>query len=406
MENARQLFDSVDADGSGELDAEELQALYRRARGEKLGKKDLAAAMAEMDHDGGGTVCFKEFEVWWHAHGGDLETHRERAFTIGAGDLHLLLVAPDAATKERWVLGCREMLGLAQPKPEPEPEPAALPHVRMAQRQVAALPTLVVPAKKERDALFDSLDVNGNGGLSLAEIDKGVVAGLFSRALVVQNGGGSSGDAESFDHKPALMRAYHAADKSGDGFIERSEFPRLLQYMVFFNNLWHKFEGIDSDHDRRLDLAEFTAGCSVIGLALSPEQAELEFARCDADGGGLILFAEFCAWCAARHMDGMGLTEQMRSDAVGTAVTPRQAEKKRATTGDEAAVDAIRNALTTRFKSLSYGANGQDPRKLFSRLDRDNSGGLDKTEFRAAIRRTGHVSSQAAHLQPATPTTS
>eukprot|EP01046_Picozoa_sp_COSAG06_P070586 COSAG06_NODE_19805_length_822_cov_0.887967_1_plen_171_part_10 len=171
MENARQLFDSVDADGSGELDAEELQALYRRARGEKLGKKDLAAAMAEMDHDGGGTVCFKEFEVWWHAHGGDLETHRERAFTIGAGDLHLLLVAPDAATKERWVLGCREMLGLAQPKPEPEPEPAALPHVRMAQRQVAALPTLVVPAKKERDALFDSLDVNGNGGLSLAEID-------------------------------------------------------------------------------------------------------------------------------------------------------------------------------------------------------------------------------------------
>jgi hypothetical protein len=97
----------------------------------------------------------------------------------------------------------------------------------------------------------------------------------------------------------------------------------------------------------------------------------------------------------------MGLTEQMRS-----AVTPRQAQKKRATTGDEAAVDAIRNALTTRFKSLSYGANGQDPRKLFSRLDRDNSGGLDKTEFRAAIRRTGHVSSQAAHLQPATPTSS
>jgi hypothetical protein len=164
----------------------------------------------------------------------------------------------------------------------PQTEPRSV----MEQQQDAALPMLVVPAKKERDALFNSLDVNGNGGVSLAEIDKGVVAGLFSRALVVQNGGGgSSGDAESFDHKPALMRAYHAADKSGDGFIERSEFPRLLQYMVFFNNFWHKFEGIDSDHDRRLDLAQFTAGCSVIGLALSPEQAELEFAGCDADGG-------------------------------------------------------------------------------------------------------------------------
>eukprot|EP01043_Picozoa_sp_COSAG02_P093628 COSAG02_NODE_30130_length_556_cov_1.757112_1_plen_44_part_10 len=39
-----------------------------------------------------------------------------------------------------------------------------------------------------------------------------------------------------FDHKPALMRAYHAADVSHDGFIERSEFKNLLKYLVYFNN--------------------------------------------------------------------------------------------------------------------------------------------------------------------------
>lgn len=37
-----------------------------------------------------------------------------------------------------------------------------------------------------------------------------------------------------------------AADTSGDGFIERSEFAKLLAYIVYFNNLWHKFEDMVS----------------------------------------------------------------------------------------------------------------------------------------------------------------
>ena len=41
-----------------------------------------------------------------------------------------------------------------------------------------------------------------------------------------------------FDHKPAILRAYHAADEDGTGFVERDEFTKLLQYIVFFNNLW------------------------------------------------------------------------------------------------------------------------------------------------------------------------
>jgi len=72
--------------------------------------------------------------------------------------------------------------------------------------------------------------------------------------------------------------------------------------MVYFNNLWHKFEEIDSDHDRRIDAEEFAAGCEVVGLRLSPEEAAAEFAKCDADGGGQILFSEFCKWCAERHI--------------------------------------------------------------------------------------------------------
>ena len=76
-----------------------------------------------------------------------------------------------------------------------------------------------MPNKEARTALFREIDVNGNGGLSLAEIDKAVVSGQIGRAM----------NCPDFDHKPALMRAYKAADTSGDEFIERSEFFKLLK---------------------------------------------------------------------------------------------------------------------------------------------------------------------------------
>ena len=80
---------------------------------------------------------------------------------------------------------------------------------------------LTMPDKKGRAALFREIDNNGNGGLSLAEIDKAVVDGQIGRAL----------GCADFNHKPALMRAYKAADTSGDGFIERREFFKLLKYV-------------------------------------------------------------------------------------------------------------------------------------------------------------------------------
>ena len=65
---------------------------------------------------------------------------------------------------------------------------------------------LTMPNRAQRDELFKRFDFNGNGMLSLAEIDKAVVE-LWPQ----------------FDHKPALMRAYKAADRNEDGFIRRRE---------------------------------------------------------------------------------------------------------------------------------------------------------------------------------------
>ena len=100
--------------------------------------------------------------------------------------------------------------------------------------------------------------------------------------------------------------------------------------MVYFNNLWHKFEEIYSDHDRRINAEEFREGCEVVGLRLSDEEAAAEFKKCDADGGGQILFAEFCTWCAERHVgDGDSAEEAEPPEPSRTPAAVRPKKKKK-----------------------------------------------------------------------------
>ena len=82
----------------------------------------------------------------------------------------------------------------------------------------------------------------------------------------------------------------------------------LLEYLIYYNNLWSKFEEIDSSDDRRLELHEFKAGCAVLGEHIHEDEAEAIFARMDANGGGFVLFDEFCVWVSERQMGGKALT--------------------------------------------------------------------------------------------------
>ena len=163
---------------------------------------------------------------------------------------------------------------------------------------------LTMPNRAQRDELFKRFDFNGNGMLSLAEIDKAVVE-LWPQ----------------FDHKPALMRAYKAADRNEDGFIRRREFRLLLKYIIYFDQMWARFDEIDRDHDHRLTPAEFAEGCATMGIRLTRSAAAAEFALMDENGGGFILFDEFCHWCARRQVpvEGEALTGE-ESDTLGGAV--------------------------------------------------------------------------------------
>jgi len=139
--------------------------------------------------------------------------------------------------------------------------------------------------------LWKRLDYNGNGVVSLAEIDK----------MVVELVAGGQWPAW-LNNKPALMRAYKKTilkDGNGDDWVQKPEFHALLLNIFWFNKLWKIFDAVDGD-DRRIDVNEFVQGLSMIGLQMNQQEARAEFAKIDRNGGGQVLFVEFCAYVRKR----------------------------------------------------------------------------------------------------------
>jgi Ca2+-binding EF-hand superfamily protein len=143
---------------------------------------------------------------------------------------------------------------------------------------------LQLPSVKDVKKLFEQIDVNRNNILSLAELDKAVLE-LWPQ----------------FNNKPALMRAYKAADVSGNGFLSLKEFTAFLQFLVVYQNLWQQFEKMDENGDRRLSLMEFRRHAPSIAPYNTMKEAELDavFQKLDTNGGGAVLFDEFCTYAAA-----------------------------------------------------------------------------------------------------------
>jgi Ca2+-binding EF-hand superfamily protein len=154
------------------------------------------------------------------------------------------------------------------------------------------LQQLKLTTKDSLIQLWKCLDYNGNGVVSLAEIDKMVVekiaGGIWPNWL---------------NNKPALMRAYKKTilkDGDGDDWVEKPEFHALLLNIFWFNKLFLVFQSIDTGADRRIDVNEFSAGMSKMGLNMSQQEAQQEFNKIDSNHGGQVLFVEFCAYVRKR----------------------------------------------------------------------------------------------------------
>lgn len=166
-------------------------------------------------------------------------------------------------------------------KQNPYPYPRRLKH-----KQVS------MPPKGRMALLWKQHDANGNGLLSQSE----------ARACVKTLWPSLHKDRKNRD--AVLRMAYNAADDGGDGLIGKKEFPMLLEFIVYFNNLFSQFRHIDADGDGQLELQEFIAGCKLVGMNMTEEQATREFESIDQDGGGIVEFDEFCTYCARRHLGG------------------------------------------------------------------------------------------------------
>lgn len=134
-------------------------------------------------------------------------------------------------------------------------------------------------------ALWHRIDFNGNDIVSLAEIDKLVVEVY-----------------PLLNHKPALMRAYKQTIKQGDGddWVDRKEFKALLGNLFYFNKIYWIFDEVNGD-DRRLTFPEFRKCLTLCGCRMSHKEARHEFQIIDKNGGGMILFDEFCRYFAGKN---------------------------------------------------------------------------------------------------------
>ena len=99
--------------------------------------------------------------------------------------------------------------------------------------------------------------MNGNGYLSLAEVDKGCRDVLDLPEL--------------FEAKPVLIRAFTAArtkfeskNPHGDDYVSKGEFRFLLIYLRIYYEFWIDYKTIDVDGDRRIGQAEFNSGLPML----------------------------------------------------------------------------------------------------------------------------------------------
>lgn len=132
-----------------------------------------------------------------------------------------------------------------------------------------------------------SLDINGNGYVSLAEFD----VFISNRYPILNN-------------KPALMWAYKRAcgrDVNGQqDYVERGDFLTLIRNAIYFNQVFQAFEQIDTGADRRIDEKEFTNGVKYLGVPMKPQEVQSYFLKMDANHSGLVDFGEFCNWYLER----------------------------------------------------------------------------------------------------------
>ena len=288
------MFDEVDGSDDRRVDLEEFKKSLPQLESFGVKINDAEEEFKVIDKNGGGIILFVEFSEWACEKGLDAD---------GEGSDTDLETATQA--------------GEAPKEPEAKPEeekPAAAKKSGAAQREQWDKIKTQFPAdrseesKAKRKELFSAFDPNGNGYLSLAEVDKGVRENMSLHEM-------------TDDLAPILMRAFTSAKdvasrkgkrKNDDDYVQKSEFRMLMAYIQMYFELWVMFDEVDGSDDRRVDLEEFKKALPQLesfGVKIDEANAEEEFKKVDTNGGGIILFREFASWACEKSLDADGEDE-------------------------------------------------------------------------------------------------
>ena len=150
---------------------------------------------------------------------------------------------------------------------------------------------------EKRNKIWSGIDMNGNGYVSLAELDKGLQDIMYNVDL--------------FDCKPAIIRAHQAAKNKvktkklhGPDYVERSEFRLCLVYLRQYFEYYEAFNRVDTNDDRRINMDEFMGAQEIMERWVGPiENMKAAFDDIDTNNGGMILFREFVRWATRKSLD-------------------------------------------------------------------------------------------------------
>lgn len=277
------MFDAIDTNKDKRIEKAEFAAAVALVAkwGFKIDNPD--AVFSEIDRDGGGMILFDEFAHWAIQHKLDLEDDDD-APDAGAGS-GLISSSP----KPKAAYGVKKA-----PAPAPAPATKAIDWADVAKKLPWGTDE---ESAKRRKKLFKVFDPNGNGLLSLAEVDKGVGEDLKMGDVIC---------------KAVIMRAFQAAKTvnqsdskaANDDYVDFTEFRTLLLYLRQYLELWVMFEAIDTNKDKRIDAGEFAAAAKLVETwGMTIENPAAVFAEIDVDGGGMILFDEFADWAIRKQLD-------------------------------------------------------------------------------------------------------
>jgi len=234
--------------------------------------------------------------------------------------------------------------------------------------------------KKGADQMWARLDFNGNGIVSMAELDKWIKETY-----------------PMLGNPRAMMRAHIKTtrlDGDGDEWIQRNEFEMLMHNLFFFNKLTAIFCEIDASGDGRVDFQEFVAGLDIIGFGITREQAWREFNKMDDDRGGLVVFNEFCSYVSAKMWAG-GFDDyySSREEIGASARRDNPGFKVHGKIKGKKGLDHSADIHTTKYDQLEMEILGHvssraKAKKYFRSIDDNNSGKISQKEFSTWVKKT------------------